>query len=96
LTSVSIGAITAVDAIASGALSRCTSSVARFAQISAIEKDVRDTRADKRRRAARQARSRPPIDALKIFPKPVNYGKFDAHNRGTFALSIAAISRVAI
>jgi len=43
-----------------------TEAVARIAQIYAIEKDVRGTSADERR-AARQARSRPLIDALKIF-----------------------------
>jgi transposase len=40
--------------------------VARIAQIYVIEKDVRGTRADKRR-VARQARSRPLVDALRIF-----------------------------
>ena len=43
-----------------------TEAVASIAQIYAIEKDVRGTRADERR-AALQARSRPLIDALKIF-----------------------------
>jgi transposase len=43
-----------------------TEAVARIAQIYAIEKDVRGTSADERR-AARQIRSRPLIDALKIF-----------------------------
>ena len=43
-----------------------TEAVARIAQIYVIEKDVRGTSADQRR-AARQARSRPLIDALKIF-----------------------------
>ena len=43
-----------------------TEAVARIAQIYAIENDVRGTSADERR-AARQARSRPLIDALKIF-----------------------------
>jgi transposase len=43
-----------------------TEAVARIAQIYAIEKDVRGTSADERR-AARQVRSRPLIDALKIF-----------------------------
>ena len=42
-----------------------TEAVARIAQIYAIEKDVRGTSADQRR-AARQVRSRPLIDALKI------------------------------
>jgi len=43
-----------------------TEAVARIAQIYAVEKDVRGTSADQRR-AARRARSRPLIDALKIF-----------------------------
>ena len=43
-----------------------TEAVARIAQIYAIEKDVRGTSADQRR-AARQIRSRPLINALKIF-----------------------------
>jgi len=43
-----------------------TEAVARIAQIYVIEKDVRGTRADKRR-VARQARSRPLVDALRIF-----------------------------
>ena len=43
-----------------------TEAVARIAQIYAIEKDVRGTSTDARR-AARQIRSRPLIDALKIF-----------------------------
>jgi transposase len=43
-----------------------TEAVARIAQIYAIEKDVRGTSADERR-AARQIRSRPLTDALKIF-----------------------------
>jgi transposase len=43
-----------------------TEAVARIAHIYAIENDVRGTSADVRR-AARQARSRPLIDALKIF-----------------------------
>jgi hypothetical protein len=40
--------------------------VARIAQIYAVEKDVRGASADTRR-AARQARSRPLVDALKVF-----------------------------
>jgi transposase len=43
-----------------------TEAVARIAQLYAIEKDVRGTSSDVRH-AARQARSRPLIDALKIF-----------------------------
>ena len=43
-----------------------TEAVARIAQIYAVEKDVRGARADARR-AARQARSRPLVDALKMF-----------------------------
>ena len=50
--------------------------VARIAQIYAIEKDVRGTSADARR-AARQARSRPLSDALKIF--------FELSSRGSQA-----------
>ena len=40
--------------------------MARIAQIYAVEKDVRGARADERR-AVRQARSRPVVDALKMF-----------------------------
>jgi len=43
-----------------------TEAVARIAQIYVIEKDVRGTSADERR-VARQARSRPLVDALRIF-----------------------------
>ena len=43
-----------------------TEAVARIAQIYAVEKDVRGASADARR-AARQARSRPLVDALKMF-----------------------------
>jgi hypothetical protein len=43
-----------------------TEAVARIAQIYAIEKDLRGDSADARR-AARQARSRPIVDALKSF-----------------------------
>jgi transposase len=43
-----------------------TEAVARIAQIYAVEKEVRGANADARR-AARQARSRPLVDALKMF-----------------------------
>jgi transposase len=43
-----------------------TEAVARIAQIYVIEKDVRGTSADERR-VARQARSRPLVDAVRIF-----------------------------
>ena len=43
-----------------------TEAVARIAQIYVVEKDVRGARADERR-AVRQARSRPLVDALKMF-----------------------------
>ena len=43
-----------------------TEAVARIGQIYAVEKDIRGASADKRR-AARQAKSRPLVDALKVF-----------------------------
>jgi hypothetical protein len=43
-----------------------TEAVARIGQIYTVEKDIRGASADKRR-AARQAKSRPLVDALKVF-----------------------------